>query len=135
MLLKSVQKFVKSRRLRRGIAIFLLAFAFFDMAIVDVFFPQLCGDEQMSVSVNGPITTSEKITDEVAMTSGRESQSQQNSSPESVDEDCFCCCSHIIPSIYVNLAGLNAAPRQQDQATASLPSSPPLDTYHPPRHS
>jgi hypothetical protein len=42
-------------RLRRWVAVFLLAFAFFDMAIVDVFFPQNCGEQQMSLPGDGQV--------------------------------------------------------------------------------
>jgi hypothetical protein len=42
-------------RLRRGVAIFLLVFASYDMAIVDVFFPQTCGEQQMSLPGDGQV--------------------------------------------------------------------------------
>ena len=121
--------------LRRGIAIFLLAFAVFDLGIVDVFFPQRCGDDQVSVSGASPIKSTEKIADESVAISDRGSQLGRDSSQSSIDEDCFCCYSHIIPVVYTKVAILNDAPHPYDLTITSLPSSPPRDPFHPPRFS
>ena len=133
MLLKSVQNLMKLGRVRRGIAILLLAFAFFDIAIVDVFFPQLCGDEQSLGFVADSVKAPEKITDETVSISRHDSRPNRDSSQLSIDEDCFCCCSHIIPGVYVNVAVFNGAPQPHDPTIASLPLSPPHGAYHPPR--
>jgi len=120
-------------RLRRGIAIFLLAMAFFDMAIVDVFFPQLCGDDQVSILAPSPAESSEKIADEFAATRNQDQQPAQDSHQSGTDEDCFCCCSHIIPSPHVNVATLNCQPRPEDPEIIPFPSSSPHGVFHPPR--
>jgi len=133
MLLKSFQSLIRLGRLRRGIAIFLLAMAFFDMAIVDVFFPQLCGDDQASILGAIPVESSEKIADEFAATRNQDSQPVQDSRQSGTDEDCFCCCSHIIPSPHVSVAALNCPPQPDDPAIPSFPSSSPHGVYHPPR--
>ena len=112
MLLKSFQSLMRLGRLRRGIAIFLLAMAFFDMAVVDLFFPQLCGDDQVSLLGSGPVESSEKIVDEFAATRNQDPQPIQDSHQSGTDEDCFCCCSHIIPSPHVSVATLNCQPRR-----------------------
>jgi hypothetical protein len=133
MPLKLYQNLMKLGRLRRGIAIFLLAFAFFDLSIVDVFFPQLCGDEQVSSSSASPGEAPEKIANEKLSIRSHDSQQTQDSSQSSIDEDCFCCCSHIIPGVIVNVADMNGAPQPHDPRIASLPSSPPHGAFHPPR--
>jgi hypothetical protein len=133
MLLKSSQSLMRMDRLRRGIAIFLLAMAFFDMAIVDLFFPQLCGDDQVSFLAAGPVESTEKVADEFAAPGNHDSQPDQDSDQSTTDEDCFCCCSHIIPSPHVSLAALNGPPPPDDPAIASLPSPPPHGPFHPPR--
>jgi hypothetical protein len=120
-------------RLRRGIAIFLLAMAFFDMAIVDLFFPQLCGDDQVSILGAIPVESSEKIADEFAATRNQDPQPAQDSHQSGTDEDCFCCCSHIIPSPHVNVATLNCQPRPDDPAIPPFHSSSPHGVFHPPR--
>jgi len=120
-------------RLRRGVAIFLLAFAFFDMAIVDVFFPQACGEQQMSTPSAGPVDTTEESAGESMAVKNHDSQPGQDSHESSSDEDCFCCCSHIIPTAHVNVLTLNSPPQAADPAITSLPSAPPHGTYRPPR--
>jgi hypothetical protein len=130
---------MRLRRLRRGIAIFLVAFAFFDMAVIDVFFPQLCGDEQTSHSINKPIKSTDnssgQIADNLWAIGNRGSQPAQDSHQSPADEDCFCCCSHIIPGAHVNVATLNFPPRPDDPPITSLPSSSPHGVFRPPRHS
>ena len=122
-------------RLRRGTAVFLLAFAFFDMAIVDVFFPQTCGEQQMSLPSAGPVDFTEESAGEKIAVKNHDSRPSHDSHEYSPDEDCFCCCSHIIPSPHVNVITLNSPPQAGDPAITSLPSAPPRGAYHPPRHS
>jgi hypothetical protein len=133
MLLKSFQSLIRLGRLRRGIAIFLLAMAFFDMAIVDLFFPQLCGDDQVSILGASPVESSEKVADEFAATRNQGPQPAQDSHQSETDEDCFCCCYHIIPSPHVSVATLNCQPRPDDPAIPSFPSLSPHGVFHPPR--
>jgi hypothetical protein len=134
--------------LRRSIAIFLLAFVFFDMAVIDVFFPQLCGDGAASPSLTTPVESTDKPTEKVAadksMAKGAAALAPardhgprpgQDSHQSLADEDCFCCCSHIIPSPHINVGALNYSPQLDDPAIFSLPLSPPHDAYHPPRFS
>jgi hypothetical protein len=139
MLLKSCENLMRLRRLRRGIAIFMVAFAFFDMVVVDMFFPQLCGDDQTSQFISGPVheagKSTEKIADNLSAISNHDSQPDQDSHQSSSDEDCFCCCSHIIPCQHINVATLNFPPYPDDAAIPSLPSAPPQGAFHPPRHS
>ena len=139
MSLRSYKNLTRLGRLRRGIAIFLVAFAFFDMGVVDVFFPQLCVDEQTSQSINSPVKAADnsagKISDDLMAVRNHDSQPDQDSHQSSADEDCFCCCSHIIPGQHVNVATLNFPPQPDDVAIPSLPSAPPHGTFHPPRHS
>jgi hypothetical protein len=131
------QSLLRLDRLRRGIAIFLLAFASFDMAVVDVFFPQICGDEQtlpsLNTSVEAPYTMIEKAAAELASMRGHSSQTGQDSHQSLADEDCFCCCSHIIPSPHINVVALDCLPQLDDPAITSLPLPHPHGPFHPPR--
>src|SRR5262245_59660135 len=133
MFLKSSQSLMRLDRLRRGIAIFLLAMAFFDMAIVDLFFPQLCGDDQVSILGAIPVESSEKIADELAATRNQDPQPVQDSHQSGTDEDCFCCCSHIILSPHITVPALNCPPRPDDPALTPFPSASADGLCHPPR--
>ncbi|HEY7182460.1 MAG TPA: hypothetical protein VIC84_13620 [Blastocatellia bacterium] len=81
-------------RLRRGTAIFLIVFALFDMTVVDMFFPQLCVDEQASLSINSPVQAADnsvgKIAGDLMAGADHDSQPDQDSHQSSADEDCFC---------------------------------------------
>lgn len=144
MMSRPSQSLMRLDRLRRGVAIFLLAFAFIDVVIVDVFLPQLCRDGQASTS--SPAKSTNKATDkattdksigkiaaELAPIRDHGSLPGQNSHESSADEDCFCCCSHIVPSPHVNVATLNCPPQLDDPAIFSLPLAHPYDAFHPPR--
>ncbi|MEP7271091.1 MAG: hypothetical protein ABI882_06280, partial [Acidobacteriota bacterium] len=133
MTMKLGHNLLRSRRIHRSLAILLLAFAVFDMAIVDTFFPQLCNDEQAltaSSTVNEPgrLSTSERLT-----AGTHRSEPTPDSHPDSLDEDCFCCCSHILPAFAVgevNPTEMNLITSLED----SLPSAPSQSTYRPPRN-
>lgn len=120
---------IRLSRLRRGLAIFLLAFAFFDLTVVDMFSPELCGDEHASLSFASPVES----TEEIGALTTHDSQPVQDSHQSPIDEDCFCCCSHIIPGVCIKVAVLNGSPQPGASTITSLPSSPPRDAFHPPR--
>jgi hypothetical protein len=130
---KSFQNLMRLDRLRRGIAILLLALAFFDMAVVDLFFPQLCGDDQASLLGASPVESSEKVADGFGAIRNQDPLPAQDSHQSGTDEDCFCCCSHIIPSPHVSVATLNCQPQPDDPAIPPFPSSSPHGVFHPPR--
>lgn len=130
---KLLQSLMRPDRLRRGAAIFLLAFAFFDLTVVDIFSPQLCGDEQVSLSLTGPVDSTEEVACEAGTSKTHDPQPDQDSHQSPIDEDCFCCCSHIIPSPHVNVAALNCPPQLDASAITSFPLPPPRGAFHPPR--
>lgn len=131
---KLLQSLMRPDRLRRGVAIFLLAFAVFDLVIDDMFFPEPCCDEQVSLSFASPVESIEEIANEPGAIRTPDSQPSQDSHQSPMDdEDCFCCCSHIIPGVCISVAALNGSPQPGASAISSLPLAPPRDTFHPPR--
>jgi hypothetical protein len=132
---------MKPGYLRRGMAILLLAFAFFDLAVIDIIAPQICNDEFSTIAVSAPAQNASEEFDlnatvEAAIgaqSSLPQQESHSDSSPASTDEDCFCCCSHILPGFSFDYMTLNTMPRVDIALIASLPSPPPQDTFHPPR--
>ena len=127
--------------LRRGMAVLLLAIAFFDLAVIDIIAPQICNDWFPTIAGAAPTQNDAEKFDQdapVEMAIGvRNSLPQQDShsesSPASTDEDCFCCCSHILPCFSVDYVTPNMTPRVNIALIASLPTPPPQDTFHPPR--
>jgi hypothetical protein len=134
MPMKLCKYLLRSRRLRRSLAVLLLAFAVFDLAIVDTFFPQLCNDEHLSSAL---IESTEAAINKSVAIANHESQPSRNSlpssTPASTDEDCFCCCSHIVLGYAVNAVASPAPPSAIIPIDDILPSAPAQDTYRPPR--
>jgi hypothetical protein len=127
-------RYIQLRRkghLQRALAILLLAFTFGDLALVDTLAPQLCDGKMSGLTLAGAADSS---TNEPArLAAPGQPCPESPSEPESFEEDCFCCCSHIIHSPFVSVAHLNLGLPPGDLALVSLPSAPPRDTFHPPR--
>lgn len=132
---------MKPGYLRRGMAVLLLVTAFFDLAVIDIIAPQICNDgfptiAGAALTQNDAEKFDQDATVEVAMgvrKSSPQQDSHSESSPASTEEDCFCCCSHILPCFSVDYVTPNATPRVNNALIASLPTPPPQDTFHPPR--
>jgi hypothetical protein len=127
------------RRIRwRDLAAFLLlGIASFDLIVVDMISPQLCGDASGAIAGTIPVDNACGRSDQTATVKvaiiDQDSLPQQDSSQESVEDECFCCCSHVLPCSLVNHVTLNRMPRIGVTLIKSLPSPPPQDTFHPPR--
>jgi hypothetical protein len=132
---------MKPGYLRRGVAILLLTIAFIDLAVIDIIAPQICNDGFSTIAGAAPTQNDPEKFDQGALVEAsigvRNSFPQQNSrsesSPASTEEDCFCCCSHVLPCFSVDCETLNTAPRVNIALIASLPEPPPQCAFHPPR--
>jgi len=113
--------------------IFLLAFAFIDLTFIDLAFPQFCGDDRVALVASSENEDSRQNDGACAAADVRDSQRNRDSQPVSADEDCFCCCSHIMPGRRIAVAPPEMTPRLNILSTELLPSPPPRDTFHPPR--
>lgn len=132
---------MNTRRLRHRMVILLLAFAFFDLAVIDIIAPQLCNDGFSTMAGAAPAQNAFEEFDQNATvdaalgarSSSPQQDSHSDSSPASTEEDCFCCCSHILPGFSFEYVTLNTMPRIDIALIASLPTPPPQNTFHPPR--
>jgi len=122
--------------LARGIAILFLLYTG-----VDIAFPQFCSEKLISLAAANESSLSESnksaaVTREDVSTVSVREDSQKNgpTDQKSQDEDCFCCCAHVVPGmVYAapTLSGLKS-PRSVPGSTAVL--TPPLfGTFRPPR--
>ena len=125
---------MKSNRLRGGIVILLLALAFVDLTLIDLISPQLCNDELLGPALLHSAESAEQRVAVLQQTSQNDSEPGRGSQSPVTDEDCFCCCSHIIPSYSIDVIEPVSGPRINLLLTGALPSPPPQDTFHPPRH-
>jgi hypothetical protein len=132
---------MKPGYLRRGMVIVLLAIAFFDLAVIDIIAPQICNDGVPAIAGATPTQNDAEKFDQDALVevaigvrnSFPQQDSHSESSPASTEEDCFCCCSHILPCFSLDYVTPNTTPRVNIALIASLPTPPPQDTFHPPR--
>lgn len=115
-------------RVVRVIAILFLVHTGADLTV-----PEFCGEE---MGIPGFVQAQSTDIDSVAafVTASREPKQDEPTQPTHSDEDCFCCCTHVLPghaTAPVGTAELSsafAALKMTDLA------SPPLQgPYHPPR--
>ena len=113
----------------KGLAAFLLLWALADLSV-----PGLCKSDNDRSPDAQPIVASVKASQAGSQDVVRKAvpgSGQQGTS--TFDEDCFCCCSHIVPSAHFQLPAITASVPgltvyHFEQVTASAPA-----LYHPPR--
>lgn len=124
---------MRPSRLRRGIAIFFLAFTFVDLTLIDIVSAKPCNDELTGQATGNQASSFGVRVSEVSAISTDSPHQQQPSQPDLEQEDCFCCCAHVIPSVSVTAPPLCSQVKVKEASIASMPSSPPNNPYHPPR--
>lgn len=121
---------LKQSYLGRAVALFFILFTFADLSV-----PQLCCEELGGSSLpSASLASSYNQSDELSLSaaSGQPRHNQSQNTEES-DEDCFCCCSHIVPGSHYNVALLELNTPVTNPAERFLPTSPPDTPFHPPR--
>ncbi|MBS1806606.1 MAG: hypothetical protein JST84_00270 [Acidobacteria bacterium] len=115
---------------QRTISIVLLALCFFDLAITDVFFLGTCEQENEMRSVAVATTTTQTPT---VNTQSESEHSQTPGESSGVEEDCLCCCAHIVPVALYKYPhpSLHIAP--VISALSNIPSAPSVELDPPPR--
>jgi hypothetical protein len=121
-------------RIIRAITIFFLLYTAFDLAV-----PQICTEDLArhtpdaeSVSSVAGGNAGEQLISSIEPST--DSQKKQIPDQPSNDEDCFCCCAHILPCSY--FAGDSSGEVREIFFSAVpdyLPTPPAKFTYHPPR--
>lgn len=107
----------------------------------DIMLPQyFCGGEEIG---NLPLQTRITTTDDrdANERAGAVISSSENSHPERLpeqeaphEEDCFCCCAHILPGLhFANIGASETKSLRAPAETKRLPSPTLQSTYHPPR--
>lgn len=133
----AIMTFSKQRNkctLQRAISLLLLLLCFSDLAIADVFFPGLCEgkSEMRAVAIVAPVATA-FTPDLTMMAEARQgSQSTPDESP-AVEDDCFCCCTHILP---IGFYKFSHPPLQLDPLSlhlTNIPSAPVAELFRPPK--
>jgi len=118
--------------LQRGIAVFFLVFTLVDIVFIDLLGQQGCTEEASALPSESMTSIQENEAYGMAFVNDTPLPLDPNTEGE-VDEDCFCCCSHLIPGIRPDMAVLNGSPQPGNPAILFFPSSPSRGTFHPPR--
>jgi hypothetical protein len=120
---------MKSGYLQIGIAAFLLFFGLSDIILASPCEEELGGFPTHTKQV-------EILGNSHQYTSGDEIRSPQPE-PSPVDgascEECFCCCSHILPTSLFLVGPFDIIDQTHDAHEFFLVTSPPRDTFRPPR--
>ena len=116
---------VKRGYLHRGLAILFLG-----LILTDLMLPQLCCDELGRVCGDEALVSAVAARAEVTVA---DYQGKQRSESPPVEKGCFCCCANILQSrgFIAGIVAVNVDPN--NLTVCLLPSSPPQDTFHPPR--
>ena len=125
-------------KLRKGRLVRAIALLFLFHTGVDLLFPQLCSEEPVNMAVSQSLAVSkERINDDtsaqLAASLPNDSGEDQRSDPPR-DEDCFCCCTHVMASPgFINPGNAELKLPTSLQQNISLLSAPLNNPYHPPR--
>lgn len=115
-------------RIVRAVALFFVLFT-----VADITLPQyFCGGEEIG---GLPLAaTAAPETAGLGSDPGAEAPSPGRDSEAPHEEDCFCCCAHVLPGLAITLVvAAELRSQQPPLGLDSLPSPPLPLQYHPPR--
>ncbi|MGH9906586.1 MAG: hypothetical protein ACRD8U_13505 [Pyrinomonadaceae bacterium] len=126
-------------KLRKGRLVRAVALLFLFHTGVDLLFPQLCSEEPVSGAIGQVLPVSKEATGDVtpsivavSVNDGFEEKQREEQPPR--DEDCFCCCTHVMASGgFVNAESVDLKQPTNSRQNISILSVPPDNPYHPPR--
>lgn len=97
-------------------------------------FPQFCDEENSyNSSFSSTVLSSAPNRETVVVASTQFPDDQRPDSLPS-DEDCFCCCTHVMPSpVFHSFESAELAITRNTTHRIFIPSAPPDNPYHPPR--
>jgi hypothetical protein len=126
---------MRQGRLYRWFAVLFLLFASAEI-LVDVISPGICCEELsgfVSSCAPGAADPAQAPDGLDKISAVDNSTHGEPSSPFPTEEECFCCCAHILPSLHFEVADLDVESLTSDLANTILPIAPPQSAYHPPR--
>jgi hypothetical protein len=124
--------------LRQSQLVRVIAMLFLLHCGVDMLFPQLCNEEELFGGNFSSTVLSSTGDDEVgrviAVYGSGQSPNDQRSDPQHRDEDCFCCCAHVMPSpVFASPGDAALVTSRTPMPRIFIPSAPSYNPYHPPR--
>lgn len=127
---------MEKRLLQRSIVLFLLIFALSDITSANP-----CADELGlfplekidTCKTTLPLAISDNQNCLATIVEAQDLQHDHSQNNQTSCEDCFCCCSHILPSSHISPEPLEIQLQIADLHKLFLPAAPPRDTFRPPR--
>ena len=126
------------REFRRSQLLRVIAMLFLLHSGVDMLFPQLCKEEESFggsfSSTRLVATTDAEVGKAFAVNDSSQRPDDQPSDQQHGDEDCFCCCTHVMPSaVFASPGDAELVISSSSMARIFIPSAPSDNPYHPPR--
>jgi len=124
---------MRIRQLQCWLAVVLLAYASVDLC-ADFVSPQQCCEwmDNLAVSESGKGSSAGDLNGAIAIVASSESE-QENPRSSDTEEDCFCCCGHMLPAIHFKAPVVENQTTPALLTTTFLPAAPPQKKFHPPR--
>lgn len=118
----------KLQQWQRNVSLVLLLFCFYDMAVADVLFPGSCEGE--GTMIYGSAAEPQGIA-----TLGDVAPEPQEAPADSTptEDDCFCCCAHIVPVESYNFPSLLFYPLSIESHPGNIPATTVAELFRPPR--
>ncbi|HXQ72108.1 MAG TPA: hypothetical protein VN844_16555 [Pyrinomonadaceae bacterium] len=128
----NIREFRQSQLLRVIAMLFLLHSG------VDMLFPQLCNEEEPfggNFSSTWLASTNDgEPGNAFAVHDTKGFPDDGRSDPQHTDEDCFCCCTHVMPSpVFASPDDAELVISRSTLASIFIPAAPSDNPYHPPR--
>lgn len=122
-----LDKLLRPNRAYRAIAIFFLVFT-----VIDIACPWLCQEEFGGTPGAANAQKASEANTRAGL-GGEGRQQDHDSKSGLIEEDCFCCCSHLQPSYRPITPNVKPNNSVFSLPSAILPTPPSMGTYHPPR--
>ncbi len=116
---------------QRNVSLVLLLFCFYDMAVADVLFPGSCEREGAMMPSSATPVSDQQSRSTIADVEQEHHQAPADSMP--VEDDCFCCCAHIVPAESYKFPPLLLQPTPIESHPGNIPATPFAELFRPPR--
>ena len=118
-----------------------VAMCFLLFTAADIINPHFCSEELGSFSLpavsemNHAYVADNPVIDDIIAITATDAGPQHEQSPEptSEKEDCFCCCSHIVPGIHFSVDQTYFESPATASVNMSIPTPLLQGPFHPPR--
>ena len=123
------------RQLIRAIALLFLIYTGMDLASPDLCRGETLGDGRLGlVAITQPALTRDASSSVARIDASDNQPTNDPSDQPHDDDDCFCCCTHVLPGTVVASIGVTDLVSPMTNFEPHSVSSPPLArAFHPPR--